>query len=145
MRLRFLSAAGLIFLALTLASCGQKTAPEGRWEGFKETTDWLLAVRLQVEGNNAIRASALSINITGLSLPERYALRSKLKQALVDQWSRAPRGEVDFDDNVLVKHGGFAPLFSYDPKRRTMTFHFYARGKLTEKVTCTPVMEFAGA
>ena len=130
-------------LALVLlASCGETEAPTGKWEGYSESANWLLGVRLKVDPGNVIHATALSINVTDTSLPERQALAEKMQTMMPEQWKTATRSKVDFRDNVIHKVGGIAPLFIYDPKRRTMTFTFYARGKLTEHVKLKPVEKF---
>lgn len=138
---RFLS----LILALTLAGCGEGEAPHGRWEGYLDSADWLIGVRLQVEDGNVIHATALSVNVVGASLPKRVELGRKIKATLPEEWERAALGRVDFKDNTITKQGGIAPLFVYDPKSKGMTFYFYAgRGKLTEKVHLYPVKDFAG-
>jgi len=139
-------AIGLLFvLGLALTGCGGNDAPQGRWEGFSQSADWLLAVRLQVDKGNVIRATALSLNVDGVSLPRRMELTREIRAALPDQWGSAPAGKIDFKDNVITKAGGFAPLFVYDPKTQTMTFQFYAGGRLTERVKLHLVRQFAGA
>ncbi len=133
-------------LALTLAGCGQSEAPHGRWEGYLDSPDWVIAARLQVDSGNVIHATALSVNVADASLPKRVELTRKIKATMPEEWETAPLGRVDFKNNTITKTGGFAPLFVYDPKSRDMTFYFYAgRGKLTEKVRLHPVKEFAEA
>lgn len=130
-------------LALLLAGCGDATAPQGRWEGFSQSAKWLVAVRLQVDKDNVIHATALSVSVDGVALPKRVELTSKIKERLIDQWPMAVEGKIDFKDNVITKAGGYAPLFVYDPKSRAMTFNFYAGGRLTEKVKLYPIRQFA--
>ena len=127
---------------LLLASCGNTQAPAGRWQGFIESPNWAIAVRLQVEDGNAIRASALSTGIDGMSLPAKFEAERQIKAALKDQWPKAARGQVDFQNDTMTRAGGVAPLFVFEPRSRTMTFYFYAGGKLTEKVVCLPVEHF---
>jgi hypothetical protein len=127
---------------LVLTSCGNSQAPTGRWEGFIETPTWAIAVRLQVDDGNAIRASALSADVEGMSMPAKFEAERQLKTAIKDGWSKAARGQVDFNNNTMTRTGGVAPLFVFDPRSRTMTFYFYAGGKLTEKVVCLPVEQF---
>ena len=135
---------GLILaLTLTLAGCGDTNDPQGRWEGFAQSAKWLVAVRLQVERGNVIHAEALSIDVEGVTLPKRLELTNKIKAALVDQWPMAVEGKIDFKNNTITKAGGYAPLFLYDPKANTMTFNFYAGGRLTEHVKLYPVQQFA--
>lgn len=129
-------------LLLLLSACGASEAPQGRWEGFSESADWIVAVRLQVDKGNVIHATALSIQVKGTSLPERLSLTHKIKAMLPAAWADAPRGKVDFKDNVLRREHGVAPLFVFDPKHRTMNFSFYAGGKLTEHIKLYPVKKF---
>jgi hypothetical protein len=139
-------AVGLVLvLSLAIAGCGGGDAPQGRWEGFSQSANWLVAVRLQVDKGNVIRATALSVGVDGVSLPRRMELTRQIKSALPQQWPMAPVGQIDFKDNIITKAGGFAPLFVYDPRSQTMTFQFYAGGRLTERVKLHPVRQFAGA
>lgn len=133
----------IVMLALALAGCGDSNAPAGRWEGFSQSAKWLVAVRLQVEQGNVIYASALSISVDGVTLPARVELTNKVKKAMVAQWPMAVQGKIDFKNNTITKAGGYAPLFVFDPKAKTMTFNFYASGRLTERIKLYPVKQFA--
>lgn len=132
----------LLLLALALGACGRAEAPPGRWEGFGESANWLIAVRLEVHSDNEIKASALSAGVEGATLPQRMALEQELKASMLKQWSEAPKAQVSFKGNAIVRKDGYAPLFVFDPAQGTMTFHFYAGGKLSERVTLKPVTEF---
>lgn len=134
---------GILTLALALTGCGPSEAPAGRWEGFSQSAKWLVAVRLQVDKGNVIHATALSVSVDGVSLPRRIELSAKIKDTLVEQWPDAVEGKIDFKNNTITKAGGFAPLFVLDPKSHTMTFNFYADGRLTERIKLYPVKEFA--
>lgn len=139
-------ALGLVMaLAMTLAACSDPNAPKGRWEGFSESANWLLAVRLQVDAGNVIHATALSVEVDGVSLPKRVELTRRIKATMLEQWPDAVRGRVDYENNTITKAGGYAPLFVYDPRSGSMTFYFYAHGKLTEKIKLYPVKKFAEA
>ena len=131
-------------LLLLLASCGDTAAPTGRWEGFIASPSWIVVVRLQVDDGNNIRASALSANVDGMTLPARFDVARQLKTEIKKQWPQAVRGQVDFHDDTMTRAGHVAPLFVFDQRARTMTFYFYAGGKLAEKVVCLPVEQFAG-
>lgn len=133
---------GGLAIALTLSACGPSAAPPGRWEGFGESAAWLIMVRLEVHSDNEIKASALSANVDGASLPARMTLEQELKDAMVRQWPEAPKAQVSFKGNAIVRKDGYAPVFVFDPAQKTMTFHFYAGGKLSEKVTLRPVETF---
>lgn len=129
-------------LLLTLTACGDGQAPTGRWEGFIDSPSWIVVVRLEVQDGNRIRASALSAQVEGMTLPAKFDTARELKAAMTTQWRDAVRGQVDFKDNTMTRAGHVAPLFVYDQTKRTMTFYFYAGGKLTEKVICLPVEQF---
>jgi hypothetical protein len=131
-------------LLLLLASCGESEAPAGRWEGFIDSPTWIIVVRLEVTSGNNIKASALSANVDGMTLPNKFDTARQLKFAMLKQWPQAVRGQVDFKENTLTRAGHFAPLFVFDQAKKTMTFYFYAGGKLAEKVVCLPVERFAG-
>jgi hypothetical protein len=132
----------VVSIAFLLTSCGVSDAPTGRWEGFSQSANWVVAIRLQVDKGNVIHATALSIQVAGTSLPERVSLTQKVRAMLPSEWKHAPIGKIDFKENIITRAGGFAPLFVYDPKRRTMLFNFYAGGKLTEHIRMYPVKEF---
>ncbi|MBI1210737.1 MAG: hypothetical protein GC190_04695 [Alphaproteobacteria bacterium] len=130
-------------LLLLITSCGSQDAPTGRWEGFIDSPTWIIVVRLEVESGNNIRASALSANVDGMTLPNKFAAARQLKTAIREQWPNAVRGRIDFHGNTLTRTDHVAPLFVFDEQKRTMTFYFYAGGKLAEKVVCLPVERFA--
>jgi hypothetical protein len=130
-------------LAVTMTGCGGSNAPAGRWEGFSQSANWLVAVRVQIDKGNVIHATALSVSVSGASLPRRLELTQKIKASLIAQWPMAVEGKIDFKDNTITKAGGYAPLFLYDPKSKGMTFNFYAGGRLTEKIKLFPVKTFA--
>jgi hypothetical protein len=129
-------------LVWLLAGCSSEQAPVGRWEGHLESSDWILAVRLQVEPGNTIRATALSVDVSEASLAERAQTARTIKRALIVQWQTATRGDVRFSNNILTRKSGTAPLFVYSPEDKSMTFNFYAFGKLTKRVYLEPVEEF---
>jgi hypothetical protein len=132
----------LCLLALT-ACGGESDTPKGRWEGFSESPAWQIAVRLELKKDGEMRASALSALVDGADLPRRHQLEQELKQGIKDQWSAVPKTDIDFNGNTITRKGGYAPIFVYEPGARAMVFHFYAGGKLTEKVTLRPVETFA--
>ena len=130
-------------LLLLISACGPSEAPVGHWEGFLDSPTWIIVVRLEVQGGNNIRASALSAEVDGMTLPNKFEAAKQLQTAMRKQWPQAVRGRVDFHDNTLTRTDHVAPLFVFDERRRTMTFYFYAGGKLAEKVVCIPVEHFA--
>ncbi|HAH10569.1 MAG TPA: hypothetical protein DCL54_11930 [Alphaproteobacteria bacterium] len=128
---------------LLLAACSEPQAPPGRWEGFSVSPDWVIAVRLEMAKGNVMRASALSAALTGEDLPRKVALENEVRTAMRAQWLAVPKGQIEFKGNTVTRTNGFAPVFVYEPASRAMVFHFYAGGKLTEKVTLRPVDSFA--
>src|ERR1700687_5701463 len=88
---------------LVLTSCGNSQAPTGRWEGFIESPTWAIAVRLQVDGGNTIRASALSAEVAGMSMPAKFEAERQLKVAIKDGWPKAVRGQVDFANDTMTR------------------------------------------
>lgn len=138
--------ATLLAVLAFLSGCSGSQAPVGRWEGHFESAEWLVAVRLQVDKGNIIHATALSVGVAGVSGMQRLELTQKIKSRLVEEWPAAAGGEIDYyRDGTLRRKGGFAPLFTFDPADRTMTFYFYAHGKLTERIKLYPVTSFAQA
>lgn len=139
---RLMKIAAVAVAVLALTACGTEEAPVGRWEGYSESANWIVAVRLQVDKENVIHATALSIQVKDTTLPERLNLTNKIKRMLPLEWEHAVRGKVDFRNNILRRAGGVAPLFVFKPQDRSMTFNFYAGGKLTEHVRLHPVKNF---
>jgi hypothetical protein len=139
--------ARLVCLALVcvfaLAACKEPAAPPGRWEGFSESQNWLIAVRLELNSDQTMKASALSALVANADLPQRYGLEQELKQGMKKQWSAVTKTDIGFDGNAITRKDGYAPIFVFEPRTRAMIFHFYAGGKLTEKVTLRPVETFA--
>jgi hypothetical protein len=133
----------LMLAAVAFSACGERSTLTGRWEGFSESHAWQIAVRLELKKDGEMRASALSALVDGADLPRRHQLEAELRQGIKDQWSAVPKTDIDFNANTITRKGGFAPLFIYEPRTQTMVFHFYAGGKLTEKVTLKPVQNFA--
>lgn len=132
-----------LLAVLSLTACGDAEAPKGRWEGFAQSQTWLIAVRLEMQKNNVMRASALSAYVGEADLPRRHALEQELRQGMKDQWSAVPRMDIAYAGNTITQKKGYAPLFVFEPNSKGMVFHFYAGGKLTEKVTLRPVETFA--
>ncbi len=133
----------VLLTALGLAGCGESDAPKGRWEGFSESQSWLIAVRLELQKDNVMRASALSAFVADADLPRRHALEQELRQGMKDQWKAVPKTDITFTSNTITRKEGYAPLFVHQPGSNAMVFHFYSGGKLTEKVTLRPVPTFA--
>jgi len=128
-----------------LAACGNAEAPHGRWEGFSASAKWLVAVRLQVDPGNVIKATALSVNVDGVSLSRRLELTRKIKSTLLEKWPYAVAAAIDYRNGRVTKAGGFAPLFVFDPRVGTMTFNFYADGRLSERIKLYPVRAFSNS
>lgn len=133
----------VILATLSLASCGESEAPIGRWEGFSESQNWLIAVRLEMQKNNEMKASALSAFVGDVELPQRHAFETELRDGMKSQWKDVTRTDVAFHANTITQKKGYAPLFVYQADSNSMVFHFYAGGKLTEKVTLRPVAAFS--
>lgn len=133
----------MFLIAFCVAACGESQSPKGRWEGFSQSPDWLIAVRLEMQKGNVMRASALSAHVAGADLPRRHDLEQELRQGMKDQWSAVMRTDIAFTGNTITRKEGYAPLFIYEPASNSMVFHFYSGGKLTEKVTLRPVADFA--
>jgi hypothetical protein len=134
----------LILLTLIgLAACRESDGLKGRWEGYSESQDWLIAARLELQKDGEMRASALSALVSDADLPRRHQLEDELRRGIKDQWTAVTKTDIEFKGNTITRKAGYAPLFVYEPRTQSMVFHFYAGGKLTEKVTLRPVKTFA--
>ena len=127
----------LVFAAvLCLSACSREdNTPKGRWEGFSESQNWLIVARLELQKGGEMRASALSAFVAEADLPRRHELETELRAGMKDQWSAVTKTDISFTGNTITRKDGYAPLFIFEPGSGAMIFHFYAGGKLTEKVT----------
>ena len=135
----------LIMLCATFAisGCGEPQAPVGQWEAFSQSQSWLIAVRVEMKPNNAMRASALSAFVGDADLPRKHELETALRDGMITQWPSVAKTEIEYAGNTITRRAGYAPLFIYEPTTDAMVFHFYAGGKLAEKVTLRRVETFA--
>jgi hypothetical protein len=130
-------------LSLLLSACGDSNAPQGRWQGFQSSPSWIIAVRMEMQPDNRMKASALSANVDGASLPRRFELEGELQTAVRAQWNAAQISQMEYVGNTVTRKKGYAPVFVYEPRSQKMIFHFYAGGKLAETVALSPVKTFS--
>jgi hypothetical protein len=129
---------------LVLGACSDPQPPVGRWQGVYEDAGVIIAARLEISQNGAIRVSAPNA-ITGESpLPpeERDGLRRRLEDGLAVSWPSVEPLRLQFDGKAFRKPGGVAPQLEWDSARRQMTLVYYSGNRSSVRVPLTAVSEF---
>lgn len=126
--MRILPAAIVLgFCLLAVAACSNaKTPPVGRWEGTYESSDAMVAVRMEISAKGEIFLSAPdALNIDAVPANLRPAMRQKLADGLDASWGDAQPRPLEFDGRVFRKPGGVAPQMEWNPDSHQMTVIVY--------------------
>ncbi len=84
---------------LALASCSHPAPPAGRWEGTYESSDTMIAARLEIEPDGQVRVSAPDLLDIG---PDgRDAMHEKLASDLAAAWDSVAPRPMDFDGETF--------------------------------------------
>jgi hypothetical protein len=114
-------------LALTavlgLVGCSHPTPPQGRWEGTYESSDTMIAARLEIEADGQVRVSAP--DLLDLGPDDRAAARAKLASDLAAGWDSVVPRVMDFDGQNFRKPGGIAPQMIWKAKSKQMSLIVY--------------------
>jgi hypothetical protein len=130
-------------VVFALAACSGKTPPVGRWEGTYETSDTLIAARMEIDAKGKIFVSAPdATNVGGVSGDDRAAMRQRLAQGLASGWSDVVPHQYDFDGSTFRKPGGIAPQMEWHSSDNTMTMYVYL-GTDSIHVALHPVKDFS--
>src|SRR5581483_11616268 len=79
--------APVILLVLVLAACAPHKPPAGRWEGVFESADTMVAARVEIEPDGAVRLSAPDLTgIAGAGAERRKTMRARLAAGLAAAW-----------------------------------------------------------
>jgi hypothetical protein len=117
----------LAFLAvLTLVSCARTAPPAGKWEGTYESSDTMIAVRLEIGPDGMVKVSAPDLlNIGATPADERGGMREQLAEDLAAGWASVVPRKMDFDGETFRKPGGIAPQMVWKASRKQMLLVVY--------------------
>lgn len=114
------------FALAALTACSSKTPPVGRWEGTYETSDTIIAARMEVNAKGDAFVSAPdATNMGGVTGADREAMRQKLAQGLASGWGDVPGRHYDYDGSTFRKPGGIAPQMEWHSSDNSMTMYVY--------------------
>lgn len=134
-------AALAILAALALSACSQHKPPAGRWEGTYESSDTMLAARLEIADDGQVRVSAP--DLLDIGPDEREAARAKLAADLASEWERVVPRRMDFDGETFRKPGGIAPQMVWKQKSRQMWLVVYLGTRPGLRVAMREVGDFS--
>jgi hypothetical protein len=138
------SVAAVILTAFILCGCSGKTPPTGRWEGTYESSDTLIAARMEINSKGDVFVSAPdATNIGGVSGDDLAAMRQHLAQGLASGWGDVSSRHYDYDGSTFRKPGGIAPQMEWHPSDNSMTMYVYL-GTNSVEVALHPVKDFSG-
>jgi hypothetical protein len=143
--MRFIAAAivSVICLAATAGCSHHGAPPAGRWEGTLESSDTMIAARLQIDANGQILVSAPDAENFSDNAEGRAAIRQTLAQSLSTSWADVQPRAFDFDGTVFRKPGGVAPQMEWDPDSKAMTLVVYLGLRSAIRVPLKPVKDFS--
>lgn len=134
-------AALAVLIALALGACSHPKPPAGRWEGVYESSDTMLAARLEIEEDGQVRVSAPDLLDVGPD--DRDAAREKLAADLAAEWERVAPRKMDFDGETFRKPGGIAPQMVWKKKSKQMWLVVYLGTRPGLSVPMRAVSDFS--
>jgi len=112
--------------ALALLSCSHPAPPTGRWQGTYESSDTMIAARLEIGPDGLVRVSAPNLrDIDAASSDDRTQMREKLASDLAGDWENVEPRAMDFDGSAFRKPGGIAPQLIWKAESRQMWIVVY--------------------
>ena len=131
-------------LAAFMASCAKPEPPIGRWQGLYQAGDVMIAARLEIAANGAVRVSAPNafMDFAEMSDPDREAMRERLVAELTRAWPSVAPIALDFDGKIFRKPGGVAPQLEWDSGRHRMAMIVYPGIHPEIRVPLEAVKEF---
>src|ERR1700761_1876616 len=127
-----------------VSACSHSAPPVGRWEGVYDTSDTIIAARVEITAKGDIFVSAPDVtDIGGASSEDRAATRQKLADGLDESWGSVVPRPMDFDGKTFRKPGGIAPQMEWDSSANTMTLVLYLGAAPELRVTLRPVKDFS--
>ena len=117
--------------------------PAGRWEGFYESRDTIVAARLEITAKGDIFVSAPdATGIGSASDDDRAAIRQRLADGLDESWGSVVPRRLDFDGQTFRKPGGIAPQMEWDAQSNAMTLVVYLGTQPAIRIALRPVKDF---
>ena len=135
----------LVFLAaLTLFSCARTTPPAGKWEGTYESSDTMIAARLEIGADGLVKVSAPDLlNIGATPTEDRGGMRAQLAGDLAAAWSDVVPRKMDFDGETFRKPGGIAPQMIWKEKSKQMFLVVYLGTQPSIRIAMKSVGDFS--
>ncbi|HEX4860429.1 MAG TPA: hypothetical protein VFV07_04275 [Rhizomicrobium sp.] len=131
----------LFAVLLGLTACSHPAPPQGRWEGTYESSDTMIAARLEIEADGQVRVSAP--DLLDLS-PDDYAnARAKLASDLDSGWDSVAPRTMDFDGETFRKPGGIAPQMIWKAKSKQMWLIVYLGTRPGQRIAMRQVGDFS--
>lgn len=133
------------FCLVSLAACSNaKTPPVGRWEGVFESSDTLVAARLEISPKGEIFLCAPDVtNADATPADARPGIRNRLADDLAAAWGSTEARPMDFDGRVFRKPGGIAPQMEWNPDTKQMTVILYLGARAGLRIPLKPVATFS--
>jgi hypothetical protein len=143
--MRVLAAAMIAGLCLAGAfACSRAHPPAGRWEGTYESSDAMVAARVQIDSSGNVYVSAPdAMDFPVPSDEQRAAMHARLAQGLADAWGEVQPRRYDFDGSIFRKQGGIAPQMEWDARTRQMTLIVYLERRPGIRIPLHAVSDFS--
>ncbi|HEX4269781.1 MAG TPA: hypothetical protein VHZ32_00270 [Rhizomicrobium sp.] len=133
-------AAALLLLAL--AGCSKAAPPVGKWEGGYDSGGTMVAARVEIAANGAVKVSAPDLTNIDATAEQRTRMREKLGADLVGAWETVEARTFEFDGKTFRKPGGYAPQMVWDSATNQMTLELYIGANPALPVILRPVEAF---
>src|SRR5690242_8606318 len=143
--MRIVAAALVTGLCLAGAfACSKAHPPAGRWEGTYESSDVMVAARVEIDSSGNVYVSAPdAMNFPAPGEDERAAMHARLAQGLADAWGEVQPRRYDFDGQTFRKAGGIAPQMEWDARTKQMTLIVYLERRPGIRIALHAVSDFS--
>ncbi|MGN6515611.1 MAG: hypothetical protein ACTHLR_07190 [Rhizomicrobium sp.] len=142
MRRFFAMFLGLACLAALAACSHSAPPPTGRWEGTYESSDTIIAARLEITPKGQIFLSAPNAENIAPS-DDRAAIQRRLAQGLAAGWDSVQPVKLAFDGKTFRKPDGIAPQAEWAADAQTMTLIVYLGRGDGIRIAMRPVKTFS--
>lgn len=129
-------------LCLSAFACSAAKPPAGRWEGTYESSDVMIAVRLEIAADGTVYLIAPDAMDFGADA-DPGALHQRLAQELSEKWGEVSPRKFDFDGKTFRKPGGFAPQMEWDASANRVTVIVYLERRPGIRVPLHAVRAFS--
>lgn len=132
----------MLMAVVLLAGCSRPQPPVGRWEGGAERGGVLVAARVEILANGAVKISAPDITNAMGPRDDIMQMQARLAADLVNGWADVPARRFDFDGRVFRKPGGVAPQMMWDKDTGQIILQLYIGANPALPVVLRPVVVF---